>query len=73
MVVEEMHCYWFLRRVLQVINETVWLANIAPNISRKTLQDVQFKGETLLIQLKNIDLSCRKAKPFYLDVMIYMK
>lgn len=26
-------------------NETVWLANITPNISRKTLQDVQFKGQ----------------------------
>ncbi|KAK1628345.1 hypothetical protein QYE76_002660 [Lolium multiflorum] len=33
---------------IKVINDTVWLANIAPNISRKTLQDVQFKGLDIL-------------------------
>jgi cytochrome P450 len=33
---------------LQVISETVRLANIAPGIFRKTLKDVQFRGEVVL-------------------------
>ena len=33
---------------MQVINETVRLANIVPGIFRKTLTDIQFKGTCLL-------------------------
>jgi hypothetical protein len=38
------HNHTQIRSILQVINETIRLANIAPGIFRKAMKDVQFKG-----------------------------
>jgi len=39
-----MHISYLVDEYLQVINETIRLANIVPGIFRKTLQDVKYGG-----------------------------
>ena len=55
----------FIIEIMQVVNETVGLANIVPAVFRRAVNDVKMKGKYVLQVYKNNSFSCGTRKSFW--------